>query len=338
MRWIGVAAGACLVLFTFGFSGRMIDSHPVRAEVLAKDNAPIDFPTSAEVLHAVADGVKVKFWPAQPNRIANPAFTRGCNVTRKDTAPNVCIHGDPNGNKTVVVYGDSHGAMWIPAFDVIGKQEHWQVAQLTKPACPVADYPIYSRALNREYTECAQFRQYALGKIKEIHPDLVILTSSFLTAPVLVDGKSYNEPKEKEGVWDDGLGVMIDRITSYTKKIIVLGDMAYPAKPGIDCLNAHPDDVPACNTPRAEAVQTHHNAQEERVAHEHGAEYVDTIPWFCTGKTCPAVIGGLTVHREKFHISENYAVWLSQVLGEATGLIPQGAKLMPVGPSTAKRR
>jgi hypothetical protein len=71
------------------------------------------------------------------------------------------------------------------------------------------------------------------------------------------------------------------------------------------------------------AVLAGHNAMEREVAAAHGAEYVDIIPWFCTEETCPAVIGELTVHRDAMHINENYAVFLSAALAEATGLTPR---------------
>jgi hypothetical protein len=47
---------------------------------------------------------------------------------------------------------------------------------------------------------------------------------------------------------------------------------------------------------------------------------VDVIPYFCTETTCPAVIGNLTTRRDALHVAENYALWLSGALGEATGL------------------
>jgi hypothetical protein len=102
----------------------------------------------------------------------------------------------------------------------------------------------------------------------------------------------------------------------------VIGDMAYPTQPGIDCLTEHEGNVSACNTPLEEAVLADHNRVEQETAEAHGAEYVDIIPWFCTPETCPAVIGDLTVHRDALHINENYAVYLSLALAEATRLTP----------------
>lgn len=60
---------------------------------------------------------------------------------------------------------------------------------------------------------------------------------------------------------------------------------------------------------------------EARVAEEHGAEYADIVPWMCTDDFCPAVIGGITVHRDRMHINETFAIYLSEVLGNATGMI-----------------
>ena len=88
------------------------------------------------------------------------------------------------------------------------------------------------------------------------------------------------------------------------------------------CLTENEGNASACNTPVEEAVLIGHNQVERETAEAHGAEYVDIIPWFCTQETCPAVIGGLTVHRDALHINENYAIFLSSALAEATGLAP----------------
>jgi SGNH domain (fused to AT3 domains) len=63
------------------------------------------------------------------------------------------------------------------------------------------------------------------------------------------------------------------------------------------------------------------NSVEQHVAEANGAVYVDVVPWFCTDQTCPAVINGITTHRDDFHVNENYAVWLSNVLGQAIGMV-----------------
>jgi hypothetical protein len=142
------------------------------------------------------------------------------------------------------------------------------------------------------------------------------------------DGTSTTDGIEE--AWASGLGSVLDRIAPNTDRMIVLGDVPYPSQGGIDCLTAHESDVMACSTPVSNAVYADHNAMEEDVAMAHGAEYVSTIPWFCTSETCPAVIGGLTTRRDAHHVAENYAYWLSVTLGVETGLLnPDGGSPEP---------
>lgn len=322
-----VGFGAALVVLCFGFSAWMIDTHKLQGEVLASNAMPATYPSSDEVLQAVSDAPNITDWPAQPPRIKNPAYIKDCDVTRKDTTSSACVFGDPNATRTAVVFGDSHAAMWIPALDVIGKQAGWRVVQLTKPGCQAPDFPRYSEVLKREYTECAEEREWALDQIAMIRPDVVLIASSSKDVQVMVDGKPTSDGAEE--AWAAGLGSVIDRIRPVAGRIVVLAETPYPAEPGIDCLTAHPGDVPACNTPRADAVPQSFNDTERLVATQKGVEYVDTIPWFCTNDTCPAVIAGLTTHRDSIHVAENYAVWLSTALGTATGLLPEGTQLRP---------
>src|SRR5690606_26776707 len=126
-----------------------------------------------------------------------------------------------------------------------------------------------------------------------------------------------NEDIDK--LWSDGLMSTVRRVHASAGRVVLLGEMPYPAQPGIDCLTAHVDDFGACNTPRDEAVLSGTIAIEQRVADKTGSSFVDVVPWFCTDVTCPAVIGGLTTHRDGYHAAENYVVWLSNVLGRAVG-------------------
>ena len=201
----------------------------------------MQLPDDAQVRSAVAAGVDVTDWPAQPKRIANPADSSACNVTRADkTAPH-CVHGDPNGSHVAVIYGDSHAAMWIPALDVIGKEQHWQIVQLTKPGCQAPDFRRYSPTMKREYTECAAFRTWALDQIDQLQPDLVIISSSSRDVQQWTDEGPSSDGMDQ--VWGDGLARVLDRVKQDTDKVVVVGDIAYPDQPGIDCLSAHPHDV-----------------------------------------------------------------------------------------------
>jgi hypothetical protein len=286
------------------------------------------FPTNDEILTTVAEGASVQDWPVQPPPLEYNATSKQCGITRNDMTPPTCDHGDPNGNQTALIYGDSHAAMWTPAFDVIGRQTNWRVVQVSKQGCQVPDFPRYTEPLKREYTECADFRKFALNTIDELHPDVVIITSAFENVRHMVDGEPTRDGIEE--AWDEGLASMINRIKPHTDRVVVLGDIPYANEPGIDCLSANSNDVQACNTPYADGVDSEHNERERAVAEQNGAEYVDGIPWFCTIEVCPAVISELTTHHDNYHAVDNYVVWLSEALGQVTGLLPEVAVLAPL--------
>ena len=315
---ISVAFGLSLVLLSSGIATWYVESHKEPPPIELEDAEVARFPNSFEVERAVVQGTQISEWPEQPPRLKNPAYEGECDVARKDTTSAACIFGNPDAEKTVVVFGDSHGAMWIPAFDEIGQQSDWRIVQLTKPGCIPADFPNYSTSLGREYTECGQYREFVFGKIEEIKPDVVVITGA--RKGVILSENGEPNTDNVDAAWEAGLAKTLDRISPHTGRTIVLGDIAYSNEPGLDCLSTHPDDVETCNVPIEEAVLADHNAMEQQVAAEHGAEYVDLIPYFCTETTCPAVIGNLTTRRDSLHVAENYALWLSSALGEATGL------------------
>jgi hypothetical protein len=323
-----IATGAALTGLVLVTAYGSIQSRAVEPTVEIAASGTMLLPNEAQVLAAVEDATSLSEWPEQPPRIANPAYDKECDVSRAATSTSLCVHGDPDGLRVMVVYGDSHAAMWIPALDVIGREQGWQVIQMNKPGCQAPDFPRYSPTMQREYTECGEFRTWALGEIARIQPDLVVISSSSKDVAAWVDGGPRGEGMDQ--IWADGLRSVVAEIQPNASRIVVVGDMAYPAEPGIDCLTAHPEDVQSCSTPRDEAVPDAMNMVERDVASDMGVGYVDVVPWFCTESTCPAVIGGLTVFRDNFHAAENYAVWLANVLGKAIGVIPAGRDLTAV--------
>jgi peptidoglycan/LPS O-acetylase OafA/YrhL len=315
-----VGLGVALVAASVGTVSAMMGAHQLAGE---KTDAQIviEVPSTEGVLRAVSAGADVTDWPEQPQRVTNEAYNDTCDVTRRDTTSTLCEFGNLDSDRTVVIFGDSHAAMWIPALDRIGQKYDWNVIQLTKPGCVAPDLQIWSNSLGREYAECDQWRDWAVGQIAEIEPDVLLLTSAGKGIYLADGGKPTQDGLDD--AWREGLGATLDAVTPHAARVVVIGDMAYPAQPGIDCLTEHTGDVSACNTPVEKAVLAEHNQIEQETAAAHGAEYVDIIPWFCTQGTCPAVIGGLTVHRDAMHINENYAVFLSLALAEATRLAPR---------------
>jgi hypothetical protein len=51
-------------------------------------------------------------------------------------------------------------------------------------------------------------------------------------------------------------------------------------------------------------------------ANDSGATYISTAEWFCLDNYCPTVLGELLSYRDQNHVSDTYARYLTEVLGQ----------------------
>ena len=284
----------------------------------ASTSTTLVLPTPAQVTAAVAQAATMKKVTALAHTSSLTSF--GCMVFYSQKTSPACVYGDPTGSHTLVLYGDSHAANWIAGFDAIGKYLHWKVVEITKAQCPAADIPVWNPQTKGPYPECEAFRAFALSRIKQLHPDVVVMASAGQGPEMYVNGAPTT--KGVESAWSVGLGKTIDMTRTMAGKVVVLGDFAYGPPAGQDCVAAHPDNLQVCNINPRQAVSAAHNQMEQRTAQQHGALYVNTVLWFCTSTTCPAVVGGYVTRDDGFHVAPNYALWLSDALATAMGLVP----------------
>src|SRR5207237_2122181 len=61
--------------------------------------------------------------------------SNGCSLQDAGVTSKPCFFGDTKSHTSVVLFGDSHATTWFPALDMISKQQHWRLVDLTKAAC-----------------------------------------------------------------------------------------------------------------------------------------------------------------------------------------------------------
>lgn len=261
----------------------------------------------AEVQQLVAAAPSIKALPANlapplTKALSDDAFGQlgaaGCLPTFSTTslpAAN-CTFGDRTGSHTLVVLGDSHAAMWLPALDAMGQRTGWKVIDFNKVSCPAADVLVHLDQQNRPYTECQTWHNWVINEINTIKPDIFVATSE--------TGFKVVGP----GTLGAGLVKTLESVDARYK--VVLGDIAYLQQDGPDCLAAHPSDVQACSTPEPAALNTAGRAMEMGAAKAAGAAYIDVVPWMCSS-VCTAVVGNMVVNQDDQHITRTYSAFLS---------------------------
>jgi hypothetical protein len=211
------------------------------------------------------------------------------------------VLGDTSATRTVVVYGDSHAQMWLPAIVPLAVAAHVRVVVIWTSDCPVVS--IRTSVIGG----CARFRTNAIAAITRLRPALVVLGER------TTDIAGPHDAVITGTAWQRGLETTIRALQSPVTKVAVMGDVGQFDTPVPDCLAAFPTDVQRCTVKNPNPRFTQKFAAERAAALATGATYVDARQWLCT-KRCAAVIGTMVVYSDQGHVSSTYAEYLTDVL------------------------
>ncbi|MEV0297623.1 acyltransferase family protein [Nocardia sp. NPDC050710] len=235
-------------------------------------------------------------------------FLDGCVRSWRDLGQAECASGDPDAATTVALVGDSHAAMWHPAFELIAAARHWRLETMAKVTCPLLDLPITSPYLGREYTECEQWRGQILTRLEAERPRLIVLSMSRRYGGDF-GFVSYDQ------AWVDSLNRLVGRLRATGAAVLVLGSIPDPHTTVPVCLSGHLDDVLACTPTRPVAIDDAGIAAEQAATIGAGGQYADLTSLFCTAARCPLIIGDNLVYRDDNHLTVSYARTLGPVIG-----------------------
>ena len=242
----------------------------------------------------------------------------GCLVSYTSTQTPDCLFGTTTAHRAIVLFGDSHAAMWFPSVDAFANSAGYRLFVVTKAACPPVAITLFSPVLDRTWTECTEWYAHALARIASLHPSLVVLAiaPNYDAAYHLVQ----NGPQ-----WLSGLKSTIASIRAGGSRVLLIGSVPGPVLNVPDCLSAHLNNVPACDfSPAGRRVSggglvgldLTGNAAEAATARAAGAVYADVRPWFCTTTVCDVIVDNLLVYRDISHITVPFADYLAPLVGD----------------------
>jgi hypothetical protein len=213
----------------------------------------------------------------------------GCHIHIRQTISPRCEYGDLTSDKTIVLYGDSHAAQWLPALDLIGKRRGIKIVSLTKSSCPSAEV-IKELSSQYDVKDCQAFRNSSVARIDKIKPLAIILTGM----------QPFSAPNNDEDVrtwWLEGERKAYNRIRNSTQFPIYLTDTPLPQVDIPDCLVAS----------RGAKCDTSKPVSAEVAA---GLIAIDPTSWLCSG-TCPAIVDGIVAYRDQSHLTVEMSKHLS---------------------------
>jgi hypothetical protein len=261
---------------------------------------------------AVADGEQNDPLPATTTPTVEQALFDHVNLGRcsafRRLRSAICNYGDPNGTKTVVVFGNSHSAMWVPALAVAARADHWKLYPVVKESCGYDTYTDVVPGLNAE-NQCSSWYAWAKTVIVGLHPNVLVMGSYTKTTN-----------------WALGERIVISQLRPLTKRFVLLSDSPWiPAPSGcFVLLNATQGTCLRHELPlRITAqVKTHAIAKVMHV------QYLDITPLLCDARQCPSVIDGIIPTADGSHVTPQYSAFVALALDNGINLI--GSHTIPI--------
>jgi len=297
---------------------------------LAAPSASSGCPSQAcsSVLADVAAASKIKTLPsnltpqlqnAQSDIHAPPGGKCGTlGISGVDPEYEPCTWGSSQAATKIVLLGESHAWMWSTPIESIAQKNGDSFALLYRSSCNVvltaASLPVQGTVGQAPPgSECTQWTKAAVKWIVAYKPQVVI---------VATQGRFYTQGNER--TYLKGLRELFQEMKAPGRRLIMLQDMPLPNPNVPQCLAAHESDVQACSDSEPVGVQDllrYHSYDRQRATLKPlGVSFVNVIPWFCSKRTCPAVIGNFEVYEDPWHATTTYSEHLAPVLGIALGL------------------
>ena len=250
-------------------------------------------------------------------------YEAGCHLGVAETVPVPCVTGDTDGDApTVALVGDSHAAQWAPALEAIAEQQGWRVVVHTKSSCPFTRAPVALWGTDSPYPQCDAWNDAVMEQLLAEPPALVLTSNA--EVQVQEDGASRAGQAAEELV-GRGLAQAWGRLLDAGIGVAVILDTPAPGYAIETCIANEPADLSTCSFDRQTALASSGTGQAVGLAIEPRAASLDLAPVLCSATTCPALIGGVLVYRDRGHLSATFAATLSDRLLEAlqpTGLVP----------------
>ncbi|MBK5219911.1 MAG: acyltransferase [Thermoleophilia bacterium] len=241
------------------------------------------------------------------------AFYDGCLVGIGGTNSNRCLYGDPDGTKTLILFGDSHAMQYFPPLEQLAMENHWRLIILTKAECTPGEVPIRSMVADREYSQCDAWREETLRRIEMSGSRaMVVMSGDTAYTPYGDEGQELTG-KEGADALEAGYLKTLNRIHRAGLQVTVIRDTPTSSSDVPSCVSEDLQNLDKC---AFERVRDWDKEFDVRAAKRSPHTFlIDVTAEICPGELCRAVIGNALVYRDKSHLTATFARTLSPWIG-----------------------
>ena len=274
---------------------------------MTRDGAPV----------AVIEGLSISVAPDNLDPPTNKAETNtnitydnDCHQFFKETIKKDCIFGDPAGEITIALYGDSHAAQWFSPLNEIAIANKWRLIALTQGGCTPIELSIYNVQNGGVYRHCTPWRENALQYMQDEGVDFVI-TGQYVRYR---DANTRGIVSSRQ--WRLGYTELVQTLRASSMEPIFFGDT--PDIPGVppECIASNRRNVSQCVATLNRSTLVDVMDALRKVALDEKVSMIDPQKWLCHNNLCPVIVGNISVYRDDNHISDVMARWLQPLLVE----------------------
>jgi len=270
-----------------------------RSVQMKQSSAPL--PAVIAAVKAARAGKPIP-WPVKPpvDKVESDhfIFPSGCLPTPSKSSSAICRFGDLHSPKSILIFGDSHGMMWMPTLVRMAKRDHWLVLAVLKSSC------VPRRWLASGYQTCNDWFRWAMKQVRSLRPEVSLVAAK------------WSNTRPRAAVPD--IRAAVRKLEAVSARVIVVGDPAEEKQTPVDCLLAKGATMKTC-TVKARALDLTTDKDVAAAVTRKGAGFINVRGWFCASLRpkrpvyCPIVINRTITRMDKAHISKTYGLELARL-------------------------
>jgi peptidoglycan/LPS O-acetylase OafA/YrhL len=240
------------------------------------------------------------------------SYYEGCMVGIEGTNSNKCLYGNTTGDRTLILFGDSHAMQYFPAVEELANIHGWRLIVLTKAECPPEEIEVKSMVEDREYSQCDEWREEAFKRIEAGGKSVtVVMSGDTEYTPYGPDGEELSGNEAAEAM-EAGYLRTLRRIEAAGPHTVVIRDNPSSVQDVPSCVSEDIQHLERCAFPRLKEWDREYDVRAAEASPE--THLIDFIGDICPGEVCRAVIGNALVYRDKDHLTATFARTLEPML------------------------
>jgi hypothetical protein len=233
-----------------------------------------------------------------PRKYRIPPACYAHNASSKSTS-RVCRVGRVSSKKLIVLFGDSHAFMWLPATLEMARRDGWAVVPLIRFGCTPGKWFTHNGP-----DACRAWFHWSFREIRRLQPAATLLGGSIGEQP------SRDTREATSGV------LTAAKTMRALGPLVVIGDPEGLAADPVPCVVAPHASMSSCTTTWPSSSLAAYDTVA-RATKRLGVGFLPTRGFVCYQRQCPAVVGHTIVWMDNSHLTGVYSARVAGPFREA---------------------